>query len=305
MLYEHNSSSVSDPGRVGAPDARSSPITTSATTSCSRHSATVTARGAERSSCTTTPAPSTGSSGSATAGESFRSLSDSTNYGFRWRETATPWTGGELVLGLDNDFYGGEFVERRTTGDQLATDLTFRNTAPYAMLSHSFGGSVTVTPSVGVRYNDSRYFGSEWGGQAGVTVGFLEPHRLRELGPCLQPSGGLRGSPVRRLGSGRSLAGLSAETIDHLEVGLVGAAGRTMAARSVAVPGRRGERHPLRRPSSPSAKLCQRRSLHCGRRRADAPGRAASHWSLFLEAPTTTPIHRPFQTSPRRPRSGD
>ncbi len=154
-----------------------------------------------------------------TAGEPFRSLTDSTNYGIRWRETTAPWTGGELVFGLDNDFYGGEFVERGATGDRNANDLTFRNTAPYAMLSHSFGGSVTVTPSVGVRYNDSRYFGSEWGGQAGVTVGFSNHSIYANWAHAFNLPGVYAAIQYGGWGLGDRWQDLSAETIDHLEVG--------------------------------------------------------------------------------------
>jgi len=156
-------------------------------------------------------------------GEQFRTLTYSDNYGVRLRETVTPWTGGELVLGLDHDIYGGETFERRPTGDRPATDLHFRNTAPYVMLSHVFGAQVTVTPSVGVRYNDSRYFGSEWGGQAGVKVGFAGHAVYANYAHAFNLPGVYAAVLYGGWGQGDRWQNLEAETVDHIELGWLAA----------------------------------------------------------------------------------
>jgi len=157
------------------------------------------------------------------ASEQFTTLTYSDNYGVRLREKATPWPGGELVLGFDHDIYGGETFERRTTGDRPPTDLHFRNSAPYAMLSHAFGGRVTVTPSVGLRYNDSRYFGGEWGGQAGVKVGFSGHAMYANYAHAFNLPGVYAAVLYGGWGRGDQWRDLEAETVDHLEVGWLAA----------------------------------------------------------------------------------
>ena len=226
VLYEYNSSSVNDPGRAGAPE---TPIVPNYDINNNFVLAALSyGHGAWNGTVKLYYDAGTFDwlQWDTTAEESFRSLTDSTNYGLRWRETVAPWTGGELVFGLDNDLYGGQFVERRPTVDQPATDLTFRNTAPYAMLSHSFGGSVTVTPSVGVRYNDSRYFGSEWGGQAGVTVGFSNHSVYANWAHAFNLPGVYAAVQYGGWGLGDRWQELEAETVDHLEVGWLAPLGR-------------------------------------------------------------------------------
>jgi iron complex outermembrane receptor protein len=148
--------------------------------------------------------------------------------GVRWRETTAPWTGGELVVGVDHDLYGGEFVERHPDDDRLASDLTFRTTAPYVALSHTFGGSVSVTPSVGVRYNDSRYFGDEWGAQAGVRLGFGGQELYANAARGFNLPGIYAAVQYGGWGRGDQWQDLEAETIDHLEVGWLAGFGRSV-----------------------------------------------------------------------------
>jgi iron complex outermembrane receptor protein len=158
----------------------------------------------------------------------FRSITDSTNYGLRWREAISPWRGGELVLGLDHDLYGGEFVERHSGGDRLSTDLTFRNTAPYAMLSHTFGGTVSVTPSVGLRFNDSRYFGNQWGGQAAVTVAYAGHTVYANYAHGFNLPGVYAAVQYGGWGRGDEWKSLEAESIDHLELGWLASFGPSL-----------------------------------------------------------------------------
>ena len=157
------------------------------------------------------------------AGDQFSTLTYSDNYGVRLRETVAPWAGGEVALGFDYDVYGGETLERRATGERATTDLDFRNTAPYVMVSHVFAGDVTVTPSVGVRYNDSRYFGGEWGGQAGLKVGFDGHALYANYARAFNLPGVYAAVLYGGWGRGEQWQDLEAEIVDHVEVGWLAA----------------------------------------------------------------------------------
>ncbi len=101
--------------------------------------------------------------------ESFTSYTDWRNRGFRISYEGRP--GGvatTVAAGLDHDVYGGNFVERHPSEDRLKTDLTFRSSAAWALVRHDTGGRHHVTPSLGVRLTDTRYFGTQWGAQGGV-----------------------------------------------------------------------------------------------------------------------------------------
>jgi len=104
------------------------------------------------------------------ASEPFSTLTDYDNYGIRVREKLAVTSRGEVVFGLDHDLYGGSAREERPAGEVPQGDYRFRNTAPYVAASRTFGSNVQVVPSAGLRYNQSRDFGSDWGGQAGVVV---------------------------------------------------------------------------------------------------------------------------------------
>jgi iron complex outermembrane receptor protein len=159
---------------------------------------------------------------------SFITVTESRNFGVRIRETVVPWTGGELVLGVDHDIYGGRTFERRGSGNGPVTDLDFRNTAPYAMLSHAFGSDITVTPSVGVRYNSSRFFGDDWGGQAGVKVGFGGHAVYANYAHAFNLPGVYTAVLYGGWGRGDQWQELAAETVDHLEVGWLAALSDTV-----------------------------------------------------------------------------
>lgn len=102
------------------------------------------------------------------APEQFNSVSNYDNYGIRYRETVSLDERSELIVGLDHDLYGGSFVEKRKSGDRSRKTITFRNTSPYVAVNRSFGNDTRIIPSLGFRYTMTRYFGNDWGGQAGV-----------------------------------------------------------------------------------------------------------------------------------------
>ncbi len=101
--------------------------------------------------------------------ESFTSFTDWRNRGLRIAYEGKPRGGATTVAaGLDHDVYGGNFVERHPSDDRLATDLTFRSSAAWALVRHDTGGRYHVTPSLGLRVTDTRYFGTQWGAQGGI-----------------------------------------------------------------------------------------------------------------------------------------
>jgi outer membrane cobalamin receptor len=110
--------------------------------------------------------------------EGFSTLTDWRNYGLKSQERFAVLGRGEVTVGFDVDAYGGQSREERPLGPTPLGDFRFRNTAGYTAYQHTFGDRVKVTPSAGVRYTDSREFGGQWGGQAGVAVsgGFGQAH---------------------------------------------------------------------------------------------------------------------------------
>ena len=228
VLYEHSSSSVDDPGAVGAPPL---PIVPNYDIDNDFVLATLSHHhGSWAGSVKLYLDAGTFDwlQWSPSEQHAFRSVTDSENMGVRWRETTAPWPGGELVVGVDHDKYGGEFVERHPSDDRLASDLTFRNTAPYVALSHTFDGEVSVTPSVGVRYNDSRTFGGDWGAQAGVNIGFGDHQVYANAARGFNLPGIYAAVQYGGWGRGDQWQELEAETIDHLELGWLGAFGRSL-----------------------------------------------------------------------------
>ena len=303
LLYEHTSSSVNDPGILGAPAA---PITPNYDIASNFVLATLghtTVPGPARSNCTSTTATSTGCSGAAPSSTPFAVSPTPSNSGFRWRETVSPWTGGRVVFGLDHDLYGGTFVEQHPEDDRLASDETFRTTAPYVMVSHTFGGDVTVVPSIGVRYNDTRYFGNQWGGQAGITVGFGSHSIYANWAHAFNLPGVYAAVQYGGWGLGDSWQNLEAETLDHMEVGWLGSFGRSSTSRPRCFATRSttpsvSYRRLRRRRSSPISVLTPSTA---SKSRSTPRPRDMSHCSWA--GPCRTPIRPPCQTSPGRPLS--
>jgi len=104
--------------------------------------------------------------------EQFNSVTDYDNYGIRIKEILTLFENNEIIIGLDHDMYGGDFVEKRDSGNKGEKAAAFRNTAPYVMISHqyNYGSDTQIVPSLGMRYNMSRYFGNQVGAQAGLRI---------------------------------------------------------------------------------------------------------------------------------------
>ena len=228
VFYEHTSSSTRDPGMIGAPPSPVVPtydVTNDFVLTTLSHS-----HDAWSGSLKLYVDDGTFDwlQWSAAEHHAFRSITDSRNYGFRWLETTAPWEGGRLSFGLDHGVYGGDFVERHPESDRMMTDLEFRNTAPYAMLSHTFSGAVSITPSIGVRYNDSRFFGSQWGAQAGLNIGFARHAVYANWARGFNLPGVYAAVQYSGWGRGDQWQDLEAEKIDHLEIGWLAALADTL-----------------------------------------------------------------------------
>ena len=156
-----------------------------------------------------------GTPGDTTDDEPFASVTDYSNYGLRARQSWRPWSGGELVLGLDCDAYGGHFVEDHPTGGLLEKNLHMTNTAPYVMLSHEFGDAWKLTPSAGARWNENDNFGSELGWQAGMKLA----NERTAIHAHFAHSFNYAGVYSAIMFGGGGFDTLDAELIDHVEIG--------------------------------------------------------------------------------------
>ncbi len=102
-------------------------------------------------------------------------LNDFTFTGYKIREKVYPWTGGELLAGLDWQKTEGDYrkyFSDGTTDHWGGHDFTL--TEPYAALSHRFGdrSGLYVIPSAGARFYDNSDFDSKWAPHAGLVVGY-------------------------------------------------------------------------------------------------------------------------------------
>jgi len=162
----------------------------------------------------------------ATRKVSFRTLTDWANYGLKARDAFAVLGRGELTVGFDVDSYGGKAREARTTGEVPLGDFQFRNVAPYAGLSYEMGGAVKVTPSVGVRYNDSSEFGGVWGAQAGVIVASSLGSAHARYARAFNLPGVWVASFYQGYGRGDQWTSLKPELMDHWEIGIAPRLGR-------------------------------------------------------------------------------
>jgi len=155
---------------------------------------------------------------------------ETVTYGAHLREDLHLWTNGTLTLGLDQDYAGGEASDTyhtQTASSYTFDRVTFRNTAPYLLVSHTFGDQVKVTPSAGVRYNFSRHFDDEWGAQAGLRVAFGDTELYANAARAFNYPGVYTAVFSRSFWAFKPVAtlddweGLDAETVEHIEAGVV------------------------------------------------------------------------------------
>ncbi len=154
--------------------------------------------------------------------EPFDSNTSYDNYGLRLKEAFELWEGGELTIGYDHDVYDARFRERRPSGDRSKTDANFYNASPWALVSQSIlpAQDVEVTPSAGVRYNASRYFGDDLGGQAGVVARFAATELHANYAHAYNVPGAWTVATFNGFGRPGQWKELDAEVLDHTEVGI-------------------------------------------------------------------------------------
>lgn len=154
------------------------------------------------------------------ASEAFFTRTDWENYGVRLRESLAFDGGGSLVLGFDQDAYGGRAIEDRPAIDRPLGDFRFRNRAFHAKVSRPLGAEGRLVPSIGVRYNDSRDFESQWGGE----LGLVYRHARGEVYARAARGFNLPGVWAAvfyeaNFGRGDQWRDLEEEKIDHYEIG--------------------------------------------------------------------------------------
>ncbi len=156
------------------------------------------------------------------ATESFRTVTDYDNYGLRFRERFRPWDDGEILFGFDQDSYGGTSVELWQTGTQNPSDLRFRNSAPYLMISQGVNlGAWKLTPSAGVRLNASRFFGEEWAPQAGLTLDRGKTRFYANHARAFNLPGVYAAALYSGWGRGDEWQSLRPERMNHVEGGVI------------------------------------------------------------------------------------
>jgi iron complex outermembrane receptor protein len=167
-----------------------------------------------------------------------------TMQGFRWRESITPWSGGNVLLGLDYDTTYGS-VTQTSPGAGMAipylpppvvpptvkTNLpTFKLTSPYVGLSHNFrlGDAWSLQPSAGVRTYQNNYYAAKTAPYGGISLisdaitlfanaskGINYPGLE---GPAMNAANAVWAKRFGAKGN-NSWANLSPEEMNHLEVG--------------------------------------------------------------------------------------
>ena len=152
--------------------------------------------------------------------EAFRTFTDWQNVGLKARDAFAVGSRGELTAGLDVESARGVSREARVAGDVPLGEHRFRNVAPYAAFAWTFGETVTVTPSAGLRWNHSREFGGVWGAQAGVVVASPVGEAHARWVRAFNLPGIWTAVFMEGFGRGEEWKGLDPELVDHYEVGL-------------------------------------------------------------------------------------
>lgn len=153
--------------------------------------------------------------------QTFFSNTDWINKGLKIEEKLHLWEKGEIIAGYEYVRYGGRFIEKRPTGSKFLDDTFFYNSAPYVAINHAFGNELKIIPSAGVRYNESKYFGSDLGWQTGIVFRYknkTELHAQYASGFNL-PGVYVVYNYVANFKQGDKWKDLDPEKINHYEVG--------------------------------------------------------------------------------------
>ena len=143
--------------------------------------------------------------------------------GLRWRETAQPWTGGELVAGLDIDRMQGSVA---FNGFTAFDGVSLRLTSPHAAIAHMLDLSAgwTLTPSAGVRLYRHNVYGNSSAPHAGLVLAQGDALALRLNASRGLNHPGLDAALLNAIvpplaGAPESWRSLKPEQMDHVELG--------------------------------------------------------------------------------------
>ena len=156
-------------------------------------------------------------------------------YGVRAKESFFPWKGGEIILGLDVDAMGARY---ENTSPAQWGRRQFVISSPYAAVSHQFGSGDgwRLTPSAGFRQYWHNEFDAEASPHAGLIIGYKDTElHFGYARSIVYP--GLNAaifseviSPPIAAANPKGWKDLSAEVMDHYEVGLSQAFGTKVKA---------------------------------------------------------------------------
>jgi iron complex outermembrane receptor protein len=154
------------------------------------------------------------------AGVAFDTNTDWSNYGIRVQERLKLWTSGEVVLGYDHNVYGGKAEEVRPATVKSLEDIHFYNSAPYFEVRHTLGKKIQFTPSAGLRYNMSKYFGDFLAPEAGLVLRYKGTEIYARYAKGFNLPGVYTVFFYElNFGQGDKWKDLKPEKIDHYEVG--------------------------------------------------------------------------------------
>jgi iron complex outermembrane receptor protein len=143
--------------------------------------------------------------------------------GIRWKEQFSPWAGGTLSAGIDNDWIAGSLHYKDQFNNASFDEQTFTITSPFAALSQDIvlNKDWTLVPSVGSRFYAHSEFDSAWAPHAGLS---LVSDKLTVFGNISRGTN-YPGLETSFLTSGympffgTSWKNLSPEEMDHFEIG--------------------------------------------------------------------------------------
>jgi len=147
------------------------------------------------------------------------------NYGVRARENLTPWTGANLLAGLDLDFISGKVdIDRATPRpDSTFPWEAFRILSPYTGVSQEIplGCGWTLVPSGGIRYYSHSDFDEQWAPQAGLVLRNPDTDLHASYGRGVSYPGIFVAAQSNLFWGGNTRwKDLDPETVDHIEAGI-------------------------------------------------------------------------------------